>query len=243
MSTVNSDIAPPPADVADHNPPWRLLLILGAATGTVCAALMLWVDVPVAMYMHQFADTRFTAIFAVVTNLANSAIWYCLALAAMGYALVEGRRATSPESALLLHKRLRAWSFLIISMVISGLLANGIKLIVGRDRPTALFGEGGTATFHPFAETLTSWSFPSGHAQSIWAAMIALSWIYPPVRTAGFCVAIAVSASRVIIGVHFLSDIIGGAYLAFAVAILLRPAFERKGITLDLSQKGHAARG
>jgi membrane-associated phospholipid phosphatase len=191
--------------------------------------------------MHGFAQTRVVAVFAIITNLANGAIWYALALVAMGVALVVARRAPAQHGGAILHKRLRAGAFLIVSMIVSGLLANGIKLVVGRDRPTTLF-EHGAATFHPLAQTVTSWSFPSGHAQSIWAAMIALAWIYPPLRAAFYLLAVIVSASRVIIGMHFLSDVIGGTYVAVAVSLLIRDVFERGGITLDLSRPRNAER-
>ncbi|TAL03416.1 MAG: phosphatase PAP2 family protein [Rhodospirillaceae bacterium] len=213
---------------------WQTLAFAGVATLAVCAGLMMWVDEPLARTMHGFAQTPVVAVFAIVTNLANSTIWYGLALAGMGVALIAARRAPAQDAATVLRKRLRAWTFLIISMIISGLLANGLKLVVGRERPAALFGNG-AATFHPLAQTMSSWSFPSGHAQSIWAAMIALAWIYPPLRAACFLLAVVVSASRVIIGAHFLSDVIGGTYVAFAVSLLIRDVFERGGITLDLS--------
>ena len=214
----------------------RPVLGAGIVTAAVCVVLMMWIDAPVALFLNNFQATPLVAGFKVITNLANSGIWYALALIGMGIALVRARVEASAAAQDLLRRRLRAGVFLISSMVASGVLINGIKLLVGRDRPRVLFSDG-VAGFHPLAQSLTASGFPSGHAQSITGAMIAIAWIYPPLRFACLLVAVVISASRVIVGAHFVSDIIAGAFLAIAVALIFRAAFERDGIPLDLTAR------
>jgi undecaprenyl-diphosphatase len=89
------------------------------------------------------------------------------------------------------------------------LLNNGLKHLVQRERPAVL--------------QLTSfggYSFPSGHtaaAAACWAAMalvVARRWKRPGRRLAALialAITLAVGASRVLLGVHWLTDVIAGA--------------------------------
>jgi membrane-associated phospholipid phosphatase len=228
---MNAADQPLPRDI----PSWRTLALAGIAVFALCLALMVWVDVPLALFVHGYDETTFEKVFAVITHLGNGVIWYVLALVAMASALIEARRAPSAQATLILRQRLRAWMFLIVTLAASGLLINGLKLVVGRARPPALF-KTGAAHFYPLSDVATSWSFPSGHTQSIWAAMTALAWIYPALRIPCLVLAVLVSISRIIVGAHFLSDVVAGAFLAVAVAVIVRHAFERSGIPVMLGK-------
>ncbi len=103
------------------------------------------------------------------------------------------------------------------------LLNNGLKLIVDRDRPdiAQLAGHAGS-------------SFPSGHsaaAAACWAA-IALVLVRRrprPVRVAvgllAVVIAYAVAATRVLLGVHWLTDVIAGVIVGWAWFLLVTVAF------------------
>ncbi len=210
----------------------QALAAAGVIVAATCFLLMLWVDVPLAHVMHSYAETHFVGVFAVITTLGNSAIWYGIALGGMATAYLKARKNPAVHGDLL-RKRQRAWLFLIVSLALSGLLVNAIKLIVGRGRPSDLFAKGEPA-YYPLSSITESWSFPSGHTQSIWGAMIALSWIYPPARPLCFVIALLVSASRVIVGAHYASDVVAGAFFGIAVAYVVRDAFERSGTSVNL---------
>ena len=198
------------------------------ATVIAVAALMLWVDHPLALWMAQFRKTAFVNVFEVITDLANSAIWYTVAL--VGILLAWRQRKLDAS---LYTQRLRAALYVIASMVASGLLINLIKVIVGRSRPKLLVNEG-IADYTPFDRWYDDCSFPSGHSQSIWAAMIALAYIFPRWRVPLLLFAVVVSSSRVIVGAHYASDVIAGAFFAFAVALPMRRRFEREGTSIQL---------
>jgi membrane-associated phospholipid phosphatase len=104
--------------------------------------------------------------------------------------------------------------FLVTVVVGEIVLVNTIKELLDRVRPT----------FNPIAETLGP-SFPSGHSASaaaFWAAVALVLARRRSARTrallAGGAVAIAVgvACSRVLLGVHWMSDVMGG--LAFGWA-------------------------
>ena|ERR1051325_678679 len=61
-------------------------------------------------------------------------------------------------------------------------------------------------------------SFPSGHTITAFAVAVSLSHYYPDL-TAGllFC-ALSVAASRILLGMHFLSDVIAGAAIGALLA-------------------------
>jgi membrane-associated phospholipid phosphatase len=104
--------------------------------------------------------------------------------------------------------------FLLAVVVGDKLLTTAIKELVDRVRPD----------LNPIAETLGP-SFPSGHSSTsaaLWAAvaLVVGRWYGPRVRPvlAGLAVGIAVgvAASRVLLDVHWLTDVIGGLALGWA---------------------------
>ena len=72
-----------------------------------------------------------------------------------------------------------------------------------------------------------SWSFPSGHTASSFAAAWTLSTIWP--RRAPFFLALATSVgfSRVYVGAHYPGDVTSGAFAGMALAELVRQALKR----------------
>ncbi len=209
----------------------RTVLIGLVPTALVVTALIIWVDQPLAAYMAQHSETPLVATFRIITFLANGTIWYSLALFSIAFAWNKARHDESPGAQMQMRRVVRAWLFMIVSMAISGLLVNALKIAIGRARPKLFLYEN-VVGLAPFARTLEDCSFPSGHSQSIWAAMLALAWILPYGRNAFIAVAVIVAASRVIIGTHYASDVVAGAYLAFAVGLLVRRWFIRTDVYL-----------
>jgi undecaprenyl-diphosphatase len=113
--------------------------------------------------------------------------------------------------------------FLLAVVVGQTLLSSGIKELVDRVRPTV----------NPIAHTLGP-SFPSGHTTGAAACCAAIALVLGRGRSrnaqavfAGLAVAVAVAvaASRVLLGVHWLTDVIGGLALGWAWFALCSIAF------------------
>jgi undecaprenyl-diphosphatase len=73
---------------------------------------------------------------------------------------------------------------------------------------------------HCWAELLPpdQFSFPSGHSITAFAVAVSLGGFYPELLPALLFCAISIAASRVVLGMHFLSDVLAGA--AFALGVL-----------------------
>ncbi len=62
-------------------------------------------------------------------------------------------------------------------------------------------------------------SFPSGHALNAFAACALLSLAFPVLTPAALVLASSVSASRVVLRFHFLSDVLAGAVIGAAIGV------------------------
>jgi undecaprenyl-diphosphatase len=95
-----------------------------------------------------------------------------------------------------------------------------MKRLCGRKRPCALEPNCWTTLLPP-----DQFSFPSGHTITAFAVAISLGAFYPALLPGLLFCAVSVAASRILLGMHFLSDVIAGAgiggllgYAAVAVA-------------------------
>jgi undecaprenyl-diphosphatase len=60
-------------------------------------------------------------------------------------------------------------------------------------------------------------SFPSGHTITAFAIAVSLGHLYPHSEACLFLVASCIGASRVILGMHYLSDVVAGAVFGAAI--------------------------
>jgi undecaprenyl-diphosphatase len=68
-------------------------------------------------------------------------------------------------------------------------------------------------------------SFPSGHTITAFSVAISLSVFYPPLTIGLLFCAVSVALSRILLGMHFLSDVLAGAaigsVLGYSAALFL----------------------
>jgi len=111
----------------------------------------------------------------------------------------------------------------IYALLLSGALAQIIKAVVERPRPTHAAGYVLHALKNPSFFDLTGRfnSFPSGHTTTAFALAMVLAKRYPRLRLPLYATAILISLSRIALGSHYPSDIVGGAILGITVGWLL----------------------
>jgi undecaprenyl-diphosphatase len=121
------------------------------------------------------------------------------------------------------RRRLAVLAFLVTVVIGQNLIANTVKVLVDRDRPPV-----------PHLAASSGFSFPSGHtaaAAATWAAVALVLGRGRPLPVKAWLAAgaalltVAVAASRVLLGVHWLTDVIGGAALGFGWFVVCSVAF------------------
>jgi undecaprenyl-diphosphatase len=60
-------------------------------------------------------------------------------------------------------------------------------------------------------------SFPSGHTMTAFSIALVLSYFYPALEGTLFFLAISIGFSRIVLGMHFLSDVLAGVVLGVAL--------------------------
>ena len=191
------------------------VLVLAATVGVVFDAAASdsraaqW-DTAVAEFGARHAELRFVDVYAALTHLGGTpgVVAVTLAVAAWGW----WRFRTFHVAA-----------FMVTVAAGQALLNTGLKTIVGRDRPDLV--------------QLTPWSgssFPSGHAAAAAAVFAASALVLSHRRrkttraliagVAGVVIGV-VAATRALLGVHWLTDVIAGIAVGLAWFVVVAVAF------------------
>jgi lipid A 4'-phosphatase len=195
-----------------------------AAAVLVALAAILWIDRPLALFLHHHAEWKPVA--EAIQRLGFGTPY----LVGFGLAFIALRWGG-------LLPRLRPWAdwmraaalvpaFLFVSIAASGLAVDLLKVVFGRTRPKLLFADG-TFDFGWLGLGADYWSFPSGHTAAVAALATALWCLWP--RHVLFYVALAavVATSRVVTGAHYLSDVVAGGLVAVLVTRAVAHGFTR----------------
>lgn len=96
----------------------------------------------------------------------------------------------------------------------------GLKKVSGRKRPCEIEP-------HCWARVLPpdEFSFPSGHTITAFAVSISIAAFYPATLSVLLACAVCVAVSRILLGMHFLSDVVAGALIGTGLALASHAIF------------------
>ncbi len=201
-------------------PHWKPVLTLGLLVPLFAAILL---D-PVYLAGRGAWSDSVTAFGRSFHTFGKSG-WYLwpLGLFLVGTAFVDWGKLTRRSLARLTALTQAAW-FGVLSLGSGEIASSLLKQAIGRARPQLAAVEG------PYA--FDSWtfdhlwaSFPSGHATTFGALCCVLALLFPRFKWLLLCAALWLASTRVIVGVHYPSDVLAGlmlgGWIAYAWAVWL----------------------
>jgi undecaprenyl-diphosphatase len=136
--------------------------------------------------------------FSLASRLGDGIVWYGLLLA---LPLAAGAAAITPT----VHMAATALVAVAVYKLVKGLL--------GRERPYAAH-----RAVQALVPALDRYSFPSGHTMHAVLFSVMLAHYYPVLLVIVLPFALSVALSRVVLGLHYPTDVIAGALLGAALA-------------------------
>ncbi|MEZ6131877.1 MAG: phosphatase PAP2 family protein [Planctomycetaceae bacterium] len=158
-------------------------------------------DLELTLLMNRSLSLRgVQPFFALISWLGNGKFWYALLVLLPLFSSATGRRATT-------HMLFVG----IVNLVIYKL----VKSLTQRPRPCNAYHQ-----IMKGAVPLDEFSFPSGHTMhAVGFSIVAIAW-FPQLTALLAAFTLLIALSRVILGLHYPTDVLLGAALGFAVAKL-----------------------
>ena len=189
-------------------PSWRRMAVVTIALAVLAFHAL---DPLVGEHRPDTASTGFR-ISACITDFGKSGGYITLSALVVLFLLgLDWNRLKRAQRRLAAAWLAVAWFFLV-AIAGSGLIAAGLKLLIGRARP-ALYHCEGLLSFHSMAFQAVHASFPSGHSTTVGAFCAAVALLFPRMRLAMVVAAFWFGFSRLMVGVHYASDVIAGLAL------------------------------
>lgn len=148
--------------------------------------------------VHRWRAPRWLRVWMVMSSrLGDGWVWYSIGITLL---LFGG------------EYRFAAFGAAVTAEAVTVGLFRAIKNASKRKRPCQLEA-------HCWANVLPpdQFSFPSGHAMSAFAIAVPLCIFYPQMQAALIALSLSIAVSRVILGMHFVSDVVVGSLLGVGV--------------------------
>jgi undecaprenyl-diphosphatase len=123
---------------------------------------------------------------------------------------------------------LRGLASIFVIVATAGLADDMLKIAFGRARPY-LWLAGDDSGFEFFRYSAKFASFPSGHTTTSFAAALAFGTLLPRYKGWFLLTALLIGVSRIVLDVHYLSDVIAGAVLGTIVALSVGNWLQKRG--------------
>ncbi|HMN97060.1 MAG TPA: phosphatase PAP2 family protein [Phycisphaerales bacterium] len=187
-----------------------IALLVGAGATAAC---VLWVDRPVAEFVHRHDIPRFVVLKWITLVPPAIQMWAPGLLV-----LLALRRLAGP---------LRPWERTVLAATVALLIAiqfkNTLKDCFGRTWPIGWVSDvpglipEGAYGFHPFHGGMGFASFPSGHTVRVVAIVAALWAAWPRSRIPGVLATLAIAVALIGMDYHFVGDVVAGGVVGGVV--------------------------
>jgi membrane-associated phospholipid phosphatase len=227
---------PPPGEGrvgANFVPAWQRLKIQAVLAICAVALAMLFVDAPVLEFAAGLPPWLVDWAYG-VTDFGRSG-WI---LTPLGTLIILIAFVASPAldhmSRALLAMVVARLGYVFIAVGLPGLVSTVVKRWIGRVRPS----DAGPFAYEPFSWRPDYASFPSGHATTAFAALVAFGAVFPRTRPVLWVYALLIAASRVVVSAHYPSDVIAGAAFGAFGALLVRDWFALRRLGFFVAPDG-----
>ncbi|HYG86618.1 MAG TPA: phosphatase PAP2 family protein [Azospirillum sp.] len=202
-----------------------LALLWLVVTALALVMLMLYVDRAVSGVARMAPETV-VAVFAVITVFGYSWLYWAPAGVLFFVFLALSQRPTP-------RMRTYRWAaeasaFVFAAVAGSSIIVGIIKRVVGRARPYVELPTD-SSPFAWFVLNEDLHSFPSGHADTFLSVATVLSWLCPRWRWPILLAGVVGAFSRVVLHVHYVSDVLVGGAIGVGVAYAMRVWFADRG--------------
>lgn len=211
--------------------------LVATAICVVLLAALGFVDVAISQ-IGQGLPTPIVTLFQWITQLGVSdyilVSSLALFLAAGGVSLLVHR----PQRRDGLRQLAGIGGYVFVGVGLPSLVTAIIKRLVGRSRPE-LYDTVGAFDFQSLSWLdWTYQSFPSGHATTAFALCYTVSFLAPRTFPAMLGLAVLIALSRIIVGAHYPSDVLGGAVVGTLGAYAVRNFFAARGWLFEFRPDG-----
>jgi membrane-associated phospholipid phosphatase len=221
MQHPDRPLPTPPPTIAGRNQ-FALWTAISVAAVLISYA---FIDRPLSTFLHPFLDDRY--IFLIVARHMRPFV--SLAAVVMGVLGVAYLAGWEPSPNL--RATIRVLLIAAIATCVAQYAKDEFKLMVGRTWPETIFWHNpswngnGVSLFRPFFGSLGYEAFPSGHTTIAMAIASVLIRAFPRQRILWMTPVALLAFGLVVTDVHWLSDVIAGAYLGgvcgFGIARLI----------------------
>jgi membrane-associated phospholipid phosphatase len=212
---------------------WRCLTLYGFLAVGAVALSMMFLDAPVSRSASTL-PTSLVDVFYDITDFGRSGwilfpVGGLIILIALGAtpSLDRISRAVLAIVAVRLH-------YVFVAVGLPGLVNTIVKRWIGRERPSLH----GPFVYEPFSWQPEFASFPSGHATTAFAALVAIGGLYPRTRPLLWAYALLIGVSRVAVLAHYPSDVIAGAVTGAFGALCVRQWFASRRLGFYFGSDG-----
>ncbi|SDL50945.1 PAP2 superfamily protein [Maridesulfovibrio ferrireducens] len=188
----------------------KLTIIIGILTLISIVLFYQLLDLPIAKGAHalkgSFLVTLGKGISALASEHVVQTITFATLLTGVCDAVVNGQSMRS-----------RSLLFIALATGSAMLIGDELKWFFARCRPL-LFFEDGSYGFTWFSDKYLKHSFPSGHTLRAFSLTCSVALLLPKRRCLPLILAVLIGLSRVVVGKHYPSDVIFGAFIGMTCA-------------------------